>query len=149
MSTVAERLDALYAELPKLECQRKCQQSCGALIMGEHEARRIEAATGKPLQETGGKDGLTCPYLDMHSGDCTVREVRPLICRMWGLGDFEMMACPWGCVPERILTTDEMQAFRLRVRAISGGGERNTASEYAHQVVAQQNRVRELMGWRP
>jgi hypothetical protein len=99
-----------------------------------HERRRIEEATGQPLQETEGEDGCTCPYLE--GGRCTVYDVRPLICRLWGMGDFEIMACPWGCEPERRLTNEEMQALRGRVRAISGGVEGTTASAEARRRVA-------------
>ena len=48
--TIEERLEALYAELPELECKGLCTDSCGAISMGLHEARRLERASGAPLR---------------------------------------------------------------------------------------------------
>lgn len=98
-------LDRLYGSLPKLSCQRKCQASCGPIVMSRVEWQRIIAAVG---YEPKGKD-LTCPLLDRRTGDCRVYRERPALCRLWGL--VRAMACPWGCVPERWLTDAEAYAF--------------------------------------
>jgi hypothetical protein len=38
-----------------------------------------------------------------------VYDARPLICRLWGVS--ENLQCPYGCVPERMLTLEEAQDF--------------------------------------
>jgi hypothetical protein len=38
----------------------------------------------------------TCPALK--DGRCSVYDVRPTLCRLWGV--VEDMPCPWGCVPD-------------------------------------------------
>lgn len=48
-------------------------------------------------------EGLDCPLLENER--CSVYEVRPMICRLWGL--VESMPCPWGCKPDRYLTHEE------------------------------------------
>lgn len=100
------RLDAIYAQLPKINCQRKCQQSCGPIVMGRREWNRVIEDVGyepKPTPDQAAR--LVCPMLDEKAGACSVYHVRPLICRLWGL--VEAMACPWGCRPERWLTDAE------------------------------------------
>lgn len=86
------QLDQLYAQLPRLECRGKCQGSCGPIDMSNIERRRI-AQRGVDIPRLCG----TCPALTM-LGACAVYEIRPMICRLWGV--VEAMACPHGCMPE-------------------------------------------------
>lgn len=104
----ATRLDALYAELPTLQCQQKCQESCGPVFMSRLEWERICSRLGEERQGTAD---LRCPMLK--DGGCEVYSTRPAICRLWGL--VEKMRCPWGCVPERFLTDEEAHAWLERV----------------------------------
>lgn len=106
-------LEQLYAELPALDCQGRCAESCGPIAMSALERQRIEARGVKlmPL-------AMTCPALTQ-LGRCSVYEVRPLICRLWGL--VEQMACPWGCRPEGGFL-DDATARRLLARAEVIGG---------------------------
>lgn len=88
----ADRLDAIYAILPKMECKGLCQECCGPILMTRLEWKRIKSANkGKP---TPIKKDLRCPLLK--DGRCSVYGVRPLICRLWG------------CKPERMLTDEEV-----------------------------------------
>ena len=50
---------------------------------------------------------------------CAVYEVRPMICRLWGL--VERMPCPFGCRPEGGLLSDEEGARLLREANRIGG----------------------------
>jgi hypothetical protein len=105
------KLDALYAELPRLECQGKCAESCGPITMSRVEAERIAEVAGSV--PTFGAD-LTCTML--RDERCAVYAVRPAICRLWGL--VESMPCLWGCKPTRYLTNAEGYAFLERVGAV-------------------------------
>ncbi len=99
-------LDALYAELPALDCLGLCHGSCGPILMSPAESARLaEHGTVIPLS-------WSCPALTMLRR-CSVYEVRPLICRIWA--SVESMACPHGCRPDRWLT--DVQARDLLVRA--------------------------------
>lgn len=104
-------LDALYAELPRLDCQGKCAESCGPIMMTRVEWARIT----KRLKCAPKATTLTCPMLV--NDRCSVYTIRPTLCRLWGM--VESMPCPWGCVPERYLTDAEGQDFLLRAEAIS------------------------------
>lgn len=106
---VADKMDSLYSELPTLECQGKCQESCGPVFMSRLEWDRIKSALG--WVPRGGKS-LTCPMLHRGSGKCRVYEIRPMICRLWGI--VESMPCLWGCKPSHNLTDREGHEFLRR-----------------------------------
>jgi len=107
-------LDALYNALPTLRCQRKCQESCGPIVMSRREWERIIERIG---YEPVGDETLICPLLDQH-GRCTVYDIRPLICRLWGT--VQKMKCPWGCVPAEWLTDAQAHALLRQAEVISG-----------------------------
>lgn len=112
-----EALRALYARLPKLACQRRCQECCGPVTMTRLEMRQL--AAGRPevkfdraaCETEGGfrlgmvylLDYPVCPFLK--EGACSAYDRRPFICRLWGLT--EKLRCPHGCQPERVVTERE------------------------------------------
>lgn len=118
-------LEALYAELPTLDCKGLCWHSCGPIDMSITERARIaelgvtipgyttEAA--EHFRQTG-KVSL-CPALGPFK-TCGVHSARPLICRLWGTT--ETMRCPYGCQPSRELTEAEGYEFIDRSREIGG-----------------------------
>jgi Fe-S-cluster containining protein len=124
------KLEILYEELPKMECKGLCHESCGPIELTNEERKLII----NYLRDTGIKtkefkhfstpiviehikerhvndsDGcLTCPYLKKNK--CEIYPVRPMICRLWGMVDSNMMRCPHGCIPSKWLTRKE--AFSL------------------------------------
>lgn len=103
-------LDALYAELPRLDCKGLCQQSCGPIRMSRVEWDRIKRRVGSKAERL--RADSSCPMLS-NAGHCTVYSIRPMICRLWGVA--EDMPCPWGCRPERYLSQSE--GFDLLRRA--------------------------------
>jgi len=107
-------LDEIYAELPRLDCQGKCAESCGPILMTPLEEERILERTGRRVNF--GPD-LTCNMLTSLER-CAVYDIRPTICRLWGL--VESMPCPWGCKPDRYLTDAEGHRILDRVAAIGG-----------------------------
>jgi Fe-S-cluster containining protein len=111
------KLDALYAELPTIHCQGKCEESCGPIEMTRAERDRIVERTGKPLAKVDKK--LTCPLLTP-AGWCSVYSIRPAICRIWGL--VPSMKCPYGCVPEGGFLLEE-QGFEWMQRVFDAMGE--------------------------
>lgn len=111
-----DAMDALYATLPGLACKRLCQECCGPVFMEKLEWERIGERLGRyprPTPEQAAK--LECPMLA--DGGCTVYDLRPAVCRLWGL--VESMRCPHGCVPERVLTDAEGHEFLGRVAEIN------------------------------
>jgi hypothetical protein len=119
------RLDGLYARLPHLDCQGVCTDSCGPIPAGQHERARIERARGRPLDAPEhvsrvGQVMEACHECSMlENGRCSVYEIRPMNCRLWGVT--EDMPCPYGCVPEGgRLSVGDGYAFLAEAFAIAG-----------------------------
>jgi Fe-S-cluster containining protein len=102
-----DAFDALYAELPEIDCKGLCENTCRLPMMSRVEAGRVNAyANRKPK---GAETGV-CPVL--RAGRCTVHPVRPMVCRLYGCT--EEMRCPHGCEPTRMLSVDEGRALLAR-----------------------------------
>lgn len=110
-----ERIDAIYAKLPALQCRGLCSDSCGPIEMSVRERQRIEGAAGKPV--TCGP-GASCSMLT-EDRRCSVYAIRPGICRVWG--SVRSMRCHYGCRPERWLSEDE--AVRIIAELDVAGGD--------------------------
>lgn len=94
-----------WEQVPAMDCRGLCTDSCGPIDASPAErailaSRGIDLPTIAPGQlarwAAGFEEPPACPALDA-TGDCTVYDVRPLICRMWGAID--PMPCPYGCEP--------------------------------------------------
>ena len=116
----AKLLDSIYQEVPGIECKGLCHQACGPIV-------QVEALTGQELLRMQDEAGLrrgrmkrrpfTCPYLNA-SQACDVYELRPMICRLWGVA--EGMPCPFGCVPDRVLSRDEGSLLLQTTEEVGG-----------------------------
>jgi hypothetical protein len=116
---VAQQLDALYAELPRLDCKGKCWRCCARVLMapGERDRLRREGVEVPTVEEMRREGRELCPALKSHR--CTVYTARPLMCRLWGIE--ESMRCPYGCVPDGGWVSEaEAVRFWLRAYAIAG-----------------------------
>lgn len=115
-------LAALYERLPPLQCQGLCSASCYSLVQTPTERDMIAERTGVQLQtvQVG-----PCPALTMLRR-CGVYDVRPLLCRLWGLGESPLLRCPYGCEPEGGRLTD-VEVDEWLARAADIDGDRATA----------------------
>lgn len=128
------QLEALYARLPRMECQGLCHDTCGPLEVSVLERQRVEAAAGHEL--TCG-ERASCSMLT-EDRRCSVYEIRPLICRLWGL--VESMPCHYGCRPEGGLIPDsEGQQMLVEALQIGGdpGGRERVYRKLTHELVAR------------
>ena len=114
--TLREKLAAVYDKIPAIKCAGKCQECCGPIVVTNAERKQM-LRHGKPKNPARKADTLTCPSLDVAFGTCSVYVDRPIICRLWGV--VAGMPCPYGCVPERVLSDDEAYALISEVKAIS------------------------------
>jgi Fe-S-cluster containining protein len=138
--TPYEKLDALYARLPAIDCKRKCQPYCTAIMLSRLEAKRLEEKRGYLRIETAveaanriflpapeimqknfvgllpEKDGK-CTFLIPHLGTCAAYSIRPLVCRIWGAVNNRFMRCPFGCLPERWLSDAEVRRLHEEIIA--------------------------------
>lgn len=111
---IDERLQAIYDKLPSIDCQGLCYDSCGPIDLSRREKVKIEKAAGHTL----GVNGITCNMLV--DGRCSVYELRPMICRAWGV--VEGMPCPYGCKPDPAPMPDAEFAFLIAESLKIGGG---------------------------
>lgn len=125
------RLERLYASLPSIACKGLCSDCCGPIYVNSFEWERM----GRPQWN---KASLKCPVLVEKR--CSVYEVRPLICRLWGLVD--EMPCPWGCKADRKMSEAEITAAWEEWRQISG----TTKGPSIHLLDKMANEPRRLVG---
>jgi Fe-S-cluster containining protein len=116
-------LSHVYSQIPPVNCQGRCLDSCGPISMSRQEEARLVAQGVEipPMAEAmaaleRGED-YYCPALI--DGRCSVYDDRPTICRLWGAT--ESMRCPYGCTPDDALTQEESYRL-LRLAAEIGGG---------------------------
>lgn len=110
------KLEKIYSQLPHIICKKKCHTSCGPILMSEVERERIKQKIGRdPFLQSfdeflhrlmqKDRDCMTCPLLKKDTNLCTIYDIRPLICRLFGL--VKKLRCPHGCIPSRWLTDKE------------------------------------------
>lgn len=128
-----EQLQALYDEIPEIECAGYCHDSCGPIQTTVRERVRMEESAGRVL--TCGI-GPSCSMLTPER-TCSVYSIRPLICRLWGVT--RSMQCPYGCKPARLLEDDEAMMMFVRADSIGGtpvGRARDLERQLSEQVKA-------------
>lgn len=109
-------LERVYADIPTIPaCDGRCVESCGPITMFAGEWERVKRSAGRAPRLAPGS--LTCPLLSP-AGRCTVYSVRPYICRLWGTTP--QLACPFGCRPERWLSSSDALGIFKRIEAIAG-----------------------------
>lgn len=101
MTDVPVHIRKIWDTIPSARCKGLCQESCGPIFASDIE-RRILAEHGITIPEyslealfTGLATHRACPALV--DGACSVYEVRPTVCRLWGATDD--MPCEFGCSP--------------------------------------------------
>ena len=148
-------LREVWSLIPNIKCEGKCYGACTTLdftspiekkaVRSYRIERRLPYFEFKVLsppspeiakhQAEGHEpnDGcLTCPYLTAQKR-CSVYDVRPILCRIYGVS--EILRCPFGCQPERVLTVDESSLIMGKLwghgrRFNAVGGKRHYEEEY-------------------
>lgn len=142
-------LDALYEQLPKIECRGLCWNSCGPIDMSDAERQRIREThdieivpfTHVAAEMWDDDSPLHCKALGpLHQ--CKVYEVRPLICRVWGIAD--SMRCDHGCTPEGGWMPDD-QVMVLLMTAYKIGKHRFNGDEDIMLAMMEDPEVKPLM----
>lgn len=120
------QLEALYSRVPDLDCKGLCHTSCGIIEASVRERERMqEAGVRLPYLDEFlemDREGLeiSCPALTADK-KCSVYDVRPMICRLWGATD--SMPCPYGCKPiDDGPLIQEPAGFELLADAMAAGG---------------------------
>jgi uncharacterized protein len=111
-------IDALLETVPRFTCKPGCADCCGPLMMSRLEAKRIRRATGidpmalmNNLEQAIQTGCLTCPFVHPETHRCTIYEIRPAVCRIFGASEHRRLTCPHGCRPEKLMTNSETDAL--------------------------------------
>lgn len=118
-------IDLLLDAVPKFECRPGCDDCCGPLMMSRLEAKRIRRATGvdpmallTTLAKSKDPGCLTCPFVHPETHRCTIYEIRPAVCRVFGSSEHPRLTCPHGCRPERLMTKAETRSLMDQIDRI-------------------------------
>lgn len=114
----------LYATIPDPKCKGLCVDTCTAIPLTVYEARVLRKA-GMPMPHAEDMvvrilagEHPRCPALV--EGRCTVYDIRPLICRLYGA--VEDLRCEHGCEPDEGFMATEDSHRLLEVLTNLGGG---------------------------
>ncbi|WP_435627696.1 YkgJ family cysteine cluster protein [Candidatus Ferrigenium straubiae] len=115
-STKLAKIDALLSAIPAFQCKEGCYDCCGPVELSRLEYMRCIQASGRSAEDVrlqmqnNQKQGIyTCPLLDANTKKCSVYEVRPAICRLFGVVKGELI-CPHGYAPESSTMLSNKQA---------------------------------------
>lgn len=107
-------IDAQYAKIPTFKCVDGCTACCGPIVTSRLEYKRMLSAAGRTEKDVSQealrniKNGCCdCPFIDKAKQRCSIYEVRPAICRLFGAVDHETLKCPYGARPDVLLTDVE------------------------------------------
>lgn len=116
-------LRAIYAAVPSVACKGLCHDQCSIIPLTTAERSAIQTYTGrrvKTLPQVAHvvmrpTDDGACRYLKRQR--CTIYDVRPMICRLYGSADG--LECPHGCRPVgALLSRDEVHGLLLRLEKL-------------------------------
>lgn len=118
-------LQAIYDELPAVQCKGRCADACTVIDATELE-RAVIAEAGHALgpriphrihlQMIEAGNHQRCPNLGPVN-NCLVYERRPLVCRSFG--SWRTSACEHGCYADRMIEQIEFARWQTRIEAIS------------------------------
>lgn len=106
--TDAERLDALYAQVPSFNCIPGCHECCGLIPFAPAEWDRVA--------DKREATSSTCPYVCPEG--CAIYEQRPFMCRLFGTA--APLLCPRSCGPAEMLSVKEANALMNEYRELVG-----------------------------
>ena len=103
--------------IPTFDCKPGCHDCCGLVPFSESEKQAAQARAPLLAWERFGADSwiasaalqnFTCPFVG--KSGCSIYDIRPKVCRLFGAVDHPMMRCPHGCGPEALLSEAQSRA---------------------------------------
>jgi uncharacterized protein len=99
------RIDAILSTIPAFKCKEGCADCCGPVQLSRLEYHRCVKASGRTaddvrrqMEKNIKKKIYQCPLVNQKTHCCTVYDVRPAICRIFGTT--RGLPCPHGYAPE-------------------------------------------------
>lgn len=113
------KIDVILKSVPSFSCKDGCADCCGPIEMSRLEYFRVVKASGrssedikKQMQSNLKQGNYRCPLLHPKTNHCTVYEVRPAICRLFGVVK-DRMQCPHGCAPDVSMQLDDQHSRQI------------------------------------
>jgi Fe-S-cluster containining protein len=113
MQKIVRRLKEMYDEIPAFQCRKGCFDCCGPVPFAKEEWLRV--------RDKRPTTGFTCAYAS--DDGCAIYQNRPLMCRLFGAVDRDILLCPHGCRPHRLMSATRAAELRDEYRAIVEKGE--------------------------
>lgn len=109
-------IEFLLKDVPTFTCKEGCSDCCGVVPMTRLEWKRIQERTGIKTQFTSkGRCAL------LKNGKCSVYDIRPAICRIFGTSEYSILTCPHGCRSQQLLSKTTTDNLTDRVRTLGLG----------------------------
>lgn len=153
LTKIADGLQEMLS--PHTPCKKGCSHCCHmAVLVSEHEAKRIAAHTGRAYQQLSNdtswmKDEqscsdyqdaqckrymrVPCPFLGV-KGECTIYKIRPMVCRTYHSIAPTNEPCKLGIAGER---AKEVPMINL------------TEIDFAHAALSYEGRLGDIREWFP
>lgn len=118
-------IDFLLSKLPTFECKPGCADCCGPVMMSRLELKRIVARTGIDPKRLNAqwmlKEGcISCPLLTADNR-CSVYDIRPAICRVFGSSAHPRLRCPHGLGPLEPISAKQTNSLIDQVMELGHG----------------------------
>lgn len=112
------KIDAILDEIPSFKCKEGCADCCGPIQLSRLEYLRCMKASGRTVKDVRQHMARNlkhkiyqCPLLNKKTNHCSVYEVRPVICRIFGV--VKDLPCPHGYGPDPADTLSEDRAHEI------------------------------------
>lgn len=116
MTSKREKVFAIYAKIPELDCTGQCHTHCGPIRFSALEAQLIREKYGSIPAHT---EHFDCNKLTPEKR-CAIYPDRPFICRAFG--SVGGMPCPYGCKPKNGRMSDaEARKLKVAIERIADG----------------------------
>lgn len=119
-----KKLQAIYKQIPDIECKGLCHQSCTIVPAAKIEIKRAKERMGgknpfNPMYAVKGlreKVPVVPSCIALKDKKCSIYLARPAICRLYGVA--EGLECPFGCVPKKKITRQEAHDIIRKTEAL-------------------------------
>lgn len=126
MKSKYRKLEALYREIPDIDCKGLCHESCTIIPAAKIEIKRARERTGgnpfnpaaylKEMQQSLIETPKIPKCKSLSDGKCTMYNIRPAICRLYGVA--EGLECHYGCKPKTQISKKNAHDLIRKVEAL-------------------------------
>jgi hypothetical protein len=106
------KIEKLYRMIPSFKCMEGCSDCCSSLVP-------FAKSEWDSIPEKKDAKSIKCPYVTEDNG-CSIHQVKPFMCRIFGAGKDPLLKCPRGCGPEKPLSWEKARKLTNRYHELIG-----------------------------